>query len=217
MLAGCHVLTTLDLLARGGYDAGRVAGWRRGIQVGPGVGMVLRLGTTAPPAFSGVPIADQSGLGLLVADRGHLARARGDMLAGDAPRRPAVLAMTFSGLDPSIAPDGRHNTTLWAQWYPYALHGHSDGWAAVADACRVGGGGRRLVGGCAPECHTCDRFAVDGGRGVVAMAARAGFPASHRCAKSRARRGRTGLRADLVLEVWSLFTWWWGRSATCSS
>ncbi|RDB46572.1 phytoene desaturase family protein, partial [Tsukamurella tyrosinosolvens] len=134
VLAGCHVLTTLDLLARGGYDAGRVAGWRRGIQVGPGVGMVLRLGTTAPPAFSGVPIADQSGLGLLVADRGHLARARGDMLAGDAPRRPAVLAMTFSGLDPSIAPDGRHNTTLWAQWYPYALHGHSDGWAAVAEA-----------------------------------------------------------------------------------
>lgn len=133
VLAGCHVLTTLDLLERGGYDAGRIAGWRRTIQVGPGVGMVLRLGTTAPPAFDGVQLADQSGLGLLAADRGHLARARGDMLAGDAPRRPAVLAMTFSGLDPSIAPAGRHNTTLWAQWYPYALSGGQE-WAAVAEA-----------------------------------------------------------------------------------
>lgn len=133
VLAGCHVLTTLDLLERGGYDAARLASWRRGIQVGPGVGMVLRLGTTAPPAFDGVPLADQAGLGLLVADRGHLARARGDMLAGDAPRRPAVLAMTFSGLDPSIAPEGRHNTTLWAQWYPYAVNGPGD-WAAVAEA-----------------------------------------------------------------------------------
>ncbi|GAA1076750.1 phytoene desaturase family protein [Tsukamurella spumae] len=133
VLAGCHVLTTLDLLDRGGYDAARIAAWRRSIQVGPGVGMVLRLGTTAPPGFDGVPLADQAGLGLLTADRGHLARARGDMLAGDAPRRPAVLAMTFSGLDPSIAPPGRHNTTLWAQWYPYALGGGGD-WAAVADA-----------------------------------------------------------------------------------
>ncbi|TWS19673.1 NAD(P)/FAD-dependent oxidoreductase [Tsukamurella asaccharolytica] len=133
VLAGCHVLTTLDLLARGGYDAARIAGWRRGIQVGPGVGMVLRLGTTAPPAFAGVPLAEQSGLGLLAADRGHLARARGDMLAGDAPRRPAVLAMTYSGLDPSIAPPDRHNTTLWAQWYPYAVNGPGD-WAALAEA-----------------------------------------------------------------------------------
>ncbi|GAA1105305.1 NAD(P)/FAD-dependent oxidoreductase [Tsukamurella strandjordii] len=132
VLAGCHVLTTLDLLAAGGYDGDRILRWRRQIQVGPGVGMVLRLGTTAPPAFDGVPLQEQSGLGLLTADRGHLARARGDMLAGDPPRRPAVLAMTFSGLDPSIAPAGRHNTTLWAQWYPYAL-ARGD-WAALAEA-----------------------------------------------------------------------------------
>ncbi|BDH58063.1 NAD(P)/FAD-dependent oxidoreductase [Tsukamurella sp. PLM1] len=136
VLAGCHVLTTLGLLERGGYDGARIGRWRRTIQIGPGVGMVLRLGTTEPPRFDGVPLADQAGLGLLVADRGHLHRARGDMLAGDAPRRPAVLAMTFSGLDPSIAPAGRHNTTLWAQWYPYALGGAGArrDWAAVAEA-----------------------------------------------------------------------------------
>ncbi|ADG79259.1 Pyridine nucleotide-disulfide oxidoreductase domain-containing protein 2 OS=Tsukamurella paurometabola(strain ATCC 8368 / DSM / CCUG 35730 / CIP 100753/ JCM 10117 / KCTC 9821 / NBRC 16120 / NCIMB 702349 / NCTC 13040) OX=521096 GN=Tpau_2659 PE=4 SV=1 [Tsukamurella paurometabola] len=132
VLAGCHVLTTLDLLGRGGYPGERIDRWRRRIQVGPGVGMVVRLGTTAPPEFDGLTLADQSGLGLLTADRGHLARARGDMLAADPPRRPAVLAMTFSGLDPSIAPAGRHNTTLWAQWYPYTLT--RDDWPAIAEA-----------------------------------------------------------------------------------
>ncbi|GAB3127798.1 NAD(P)/FAD-dependent oxidoreductase [Tsukamurella serpentis] len=137
VLAGCHVLTTLDLLERGGYRHTRLPEWRRRIQVGPGVGMVLRLGGTAPPDFDGVPLADQAGLGLLTADRGHLARARGDMLAGDAPRRPVVLAMTFSGLDPTIAPPGRHTTTLWAQWYPYRLAGRCWTGAAEAEADRI--------------------------------------------------------------------------------
>lgn len=138
VLAGCHVLTTLDLLAAGGYDQDRIAGWRRRIQVGPGVGMVVRLGMSAPPQYPGLGLADQAGLGLLVADRGHLARARGDMLAGDLPRRPAVLAMSFGDLDPSTAPPGEHAVTLWAQWYPYALANGS--WPEVADA-----EGRRLI------------------------------------------------------------------------
>ncbi|GAA4390516.1 NAD(P)/FAD-dependent oxidoreductase [Tsukamurella soli] len=121
VLAGSHILATLDLLAAGGYDATRIAAWRRRIEVGRGVGMVLRLGTDAMPAFPGIAAADQAGLGLLAADRAHLARTRGDMLAGLPPTRPAVLSMAFSTLDPSIAPPGAHNVTLWAQWHPYRL------------------------------------------------------------------------------------------------
>ena len=29
--------------------------------------------------------------------------------------------MSFSSIDPSIAPAGKHNLTLWAQWHPYKL------------------------------------------------------------------------------------------------
>ena len=29
--------------------------------------------------------------------------------------------MSFSAVDPSIAPEGRHNVSLWAQWHPYEL------------------------------------------------------------------------------------------------
>jgi phytoene dehydrogenase-like protein len=132
VLAGCHVLTTLDLLTAGGFDAARTADWRRRIQVGPGVGMVLRLGLDGPPGYPGMSLSEQAGLGLLVADRGQLARARGDMLAGDTPRRPAVLAMSFGELDPSTAPPGEHALTLWAQWYPYAL-ARGD-WESIASA-----------------------------------------------------------------------------------
>jgi len=33
------------------------------------------------------------------------------------------LAMSFSALDPSIAPPGRHTLTVWGQWHPYELAG----------------------------------------------------------------------------------------------
>lgn len=41
--------------------------------------------------------------------------------------------MSFSGIDPTISPAGRHQVTLWSQWQPYRLSGHRD-WASVAAA-----------------------------------------------------------------------------------
>ena len=58
---------------------------------------------------------------LLAPSRTHLRRAHGEFVAGRTPTEPAVLLMTFSALDPSIAPPGRHNVTAWAQWHPYEL------------------------------------------------------------------------------------------------
>jgi phytoene dehydrogenase-like protein len=83
--------------------------------------MVVRLGTTALPAYPGAPEEVNAGLVLGVASRQELRRAYGDFLAGEVPRRPAVLGMAFSFLDPSIAPPDRHNVTVWGQWHPYQL------------------------------------------------------------------------------------------------
>ncbi|KAA0023131.1 phytoene desaturase family protein [Antrihabitans cavernicola] len=134
VIAGCHVLTTLDLLERGGHDAAVLDSWRRGIRVGPGIGMVVRLATTALPRYAGTDSTDRSatGLQLLVDDRRTLRLAHGAALAGELPPRPAVLAMSFSALDPTIAPTGRHQLSLWAQWHPYAL---ADGrrWPDIAE------------------------------------------------------------------------------------
>ncbi|WP_137723864.1 phytoene desaturase family protein [Prescottella subtropica] len=125
VIAGCHVLTTLDLLERGGYDRDTLAGWRRRIRIGPGIGLVLRLGTDALPSYPSVPdgATATSGLQLLVTDRAQLRTAHGAALAGELPPDPAVLAMSFSGIDPTISPAGEHQVTLWSQWHPYALSG----------------------------------------------------------------------------------------------
>jgi len=122
VIAGCHVATTLDLLEAGGYDRRVLDGWRRRIRIGPGIGMVVRLGTAALPEYPGAPAsASSTGLQLLVEDRALLRTAHGAALAGELPPEPAVLAMSFSALDPSIAPPGEHQLTLWSQWHPYAL------------------------------------------------------------------------------------------------
>lgn len=132
VIAGAHVLTTLDLLRDGGFDAAQLDDWRRRIRVGPGIGMVVRVAAGALPRYPGSP-ADHSARGLqfLVSDRAQLRRAHGAALAGELPPRPVVLAMSFTALDPSIAPPDEHQLSLWAQWHPYRLADGSD-WAAIA-------------------------------------------------------------------------------------
>jgi phytoene dehydrogenase-like protein len=46
-----------------------------------------------------------------------------DYLRGQPARDPAVIAMTFSAIDPTIAPPGKHSVFLWAQYFPYELAG----------------------------------------------------------------------------------------------
>lgn len=55
VIAGCHILTTLDLLGRGGFDRTTLDHWRRKIRVGPGIGAVLRLATSALPSYRATP------------------------------------------------------------------------------------------------------------------------------------------------------------------
>src|SRR5690625_7065973 len=50
-------------------------------------------------------------------------RAIGDYIRGRPPGNPAVLAMTFSKIDPQMAPKGKHTLYTWAQWHPYQLAG----------------------------------------------------------------------------------------------
>ncbi|MFC9895516.1 phytoene desaturase family protein [Nocardia sp. NPDC127579] len=133
VIAGTHILTTLDLLRAGGFDREPLDDWAQRIRVGPGIGMVVRVATSALPRYPGASAAESAhGLQFLVSDRAQLRRAHGAALAGDLPPRPVVLAMSFSALDPSIAPAGEHQLSLWSQWHPYRLADGSD-WAAHAE------------------------------------------------------------------------------------
>ncbi|MFD3593303.1 phytoene desaturase family protein [Nocardia sp. NPDC058640] len=133
VIAGSHILSTLDLLRAGDFDTAVLDDWQRRIRVGPGIGMVVRLATDRLPEYPGASVAESArGLQFLVSDRRQLRLAHGAALGGTLPPRPVVLAMSFSALDPSIAPAGQHQLSLWAQWHPYELADGSD-WAAHAE------------------------------------------------------------------------------------
>lgn len=118
VLSGAHVLTTLDLLAAAGVEP---PGVRNRVRVGDGIGAAVRLATAALPDYAGAPADALHGMQLLVSDRSELRTAYADYLAGRPPERPAVLALTPTAQDPSLAPPGRHTVTLWAQWHRYDL------------------------------------------------------------------------------------------------
>jgi phytoene dehydrogenase-like protein len=119
VVAACHVLTTLELLGDDLPPA--LAQARRTVRTGNGIGMVVRLATTDLPRYPSAGDDAYRALQLLAPSRQHLRRAHGEFVAGLPPTEPAVLAMTFSAFDDTIAPAGRHNVTVWGQWHPYAL------------------------------------------------------------------------------------------------
>lgn len=53
VIAGSHILSTLDLLRAGDFDAAALDDWQRRIRVGPGIGMVVRLATDRLPEYPG--------------------------------------------------------------------------------------------------------------------------------------------------------------------
>jgi len=131
VVAGCHVLTTLELLgdeALGGL--GERA--RRSVRTGNGIGMVVRLGTNDLPRYPSATEDTYRAMQLIAPSRQFLRRAHGEFSAGLPPTAPAALAMTFSAFDDAIAPAGRHNITVWGQWHPYSL-ANGEHWDAIAE------------------------------------------------------------------------------------
>jgi phytoene dehydrogenase-like protein len=131
VLAGCHILATFDLL--GGALPADLAARRREIDVGNGIGMVVRLAVRELPRYPAAGNDAHRALQLIAgADRRRLRASYGDYLAGRPPTKPAVLAMTFSAFDESIAPPGRHNVSIWGQWHPHRL-ANGERWSDIAE------------------------------------------------------------------------------------
>jgi phytoene dehydrogenase-like protein len=135
VVSACHVLTTVELVSAA-LPSSFTERARRTIRVGNGIGVALRLATTALPAYPDAPVDVHSGLGLLAPDRRVQATAYGEYLAGRPPVHPPAVVMAFSGIDPSLAPADRHLVTVWGQWYPYELSaaaGATGGWESLRE------------------------------------------------------------------------------------
>ena len=133
VLAGCHVLTTFELVGWDHLPPDFATKAQRTIRVGNGIGMVVRLATNDLPRYpGGIGGAEWRALQLLASSRTMLRRAHGSFNAGLPPTEPAVLAMTFSAFDDTIAPPGKHNVTVWGQWHPYELS-NGEHWDDIAE------------------------------------------------------------------------------------
>ncbi len=128
VVAGCHVLTTLELLD----DPLLLDRARRTVRTGNGIGMVVRLATSDLPRYPTATDESYRALQLLAPSRQALRRAHGEFNAGLPPTEPAALAMTFSAFDDTLAPPGHHTVTVWGQWHPYALS-NGESWDAIGE------------------------------------------------------------------------------------
>jgi phytoene dehydrogenase-like protein len=115
VLAACHVADTARLLDD--EDA------RRAVRIGEGLGMVMRLLTDRLPQYRVDVPGAHTAMQLLVDSPAQLRAAYADFLRGEPSADPPMIVMTPTAVDPTLAPDGRHVVSVWAQWHPRRLRG----------------------------------------------------------------------------------------------
>jgi phytoene dehydrogenase-like protein len=132
IVSGAHVQTTLlDLVGKDNLPSN--LGWKvQNLRVGNGFGLIHRFASSALPKYPGAPDEALNGMQLLCPSLEYLEAAFRDYDAGIPSQNPAALGMTFTKLDPSLAPPDKHLVYLWAQYYPFE---RSDGriWDAEAE------------------------------------------------------------------------------------
>lgn len=128
VVSNAHVQTTMLGLVGPEHLPSGMVGRLNNIRVGNGFGMTVRCAAEELPDYlaapsGGRPHESHHGLQLLSPSMGYVRRAYEDYLRGEPSRDPAVIAMTFSAIDPDVAPPGKHTVFLWAQYFPYELSG----------------------------------------------------------------------------------------------
>ncbi|MBC8074751.1 MAG: NAD(P)/FAD-dependent oxidoreductase [Chloroflexales bacterium] len=128
VVSNAHVITTLLRLVGAEHLPNELIERVKRIRIGNGFGMTVRCAADALPDYTaapsgGKPHESHHGLQLLSPSMGYVRRAYEDYLRGDPSREPAVIAMTFSAIDPTVAPPGKHSVFLWSQYFPYELSG----------------------------------------------------------------------------------------------
>ena len=122
IVSGAHILTTLSLLGEAAPQAMRKA--LAQVHLGNGSGTAVRFAMHALPEYTtmpGLPGAAHRAIQFICPDLDYLERAYQDYGAGRPSSQPALTAMTFSAVDPSMAPSGKHILYLWGLYSPYEL------------------------------------------------------------------------------------------------
>lgn len=123
IVSNVHVQTTMMKLVGREHLEPSVYKKVENINAGNGFGMVIRCAVEELPEYKACPGDPDihNGMQLLAPSTRYLKNAIGDYKKGQPPEQSAVVAMTFSRIDPGMAPDGVHTLFAWAQWHPYEL------------------------------------------------------------------------------------------------
>ncbi len=148
IVSNAHVQTTLLKLLPEGVLRPGLKRRVENIKVANGFGMTVRYGMDNLPNYTALPSEmvagkvqpgeQHHGMQMLCPSMDYLEKTYADAKAGRPPERPAVLAMTPSVVDPSLAPPGKQVLYIWAQTHPYRLS-NGESWPVIkqreADKC----------------------------------------------------------------------------------
>jgi phytoene dehydrogenase-like protein len=145
VVGACHLHTFFGMIpellsiekkfAKVGELKKRVARTR----IGNGFGMIVRHAVEELPDYGDAPPGPlpgtkdyQTSLQLLCPSVDYLNSSHRDFSFGLPPQKPSVVAMSFSALDPTLAPAGKHVLFTWGQYHPYELS-NGENWDAIAE------------------------------------------------------------------------------------
>ncbi len=125
VVSACHLHTLFKILPDAPEEMKkRVARTR----IGNGFGMIVRHAVEELPDYGDAPSGPlpgtkdyQTSLQLLCPSMDYLTSSHRDFCFGLPPQKPSVVAMSFSALDPTLAPAGKHTLFTWGQYHPYEL------------------------------------------------------------------------------------------------
>ena len=147
VVSACHLHTFFTMLRDGESDdtapglkipeelTKRVARTR----IGNGFGMIVRHAVEELPDYGDGPAGPlpgtkdyQTSLQLLCPSMDYLNSSHRDFMFGLPPQKPSVVAMSFSSLDPTLAPEGKHVLFTWGQYHPYELS-NGETWDSIRE------------------------------------------------------------------------------------
>jgi phytoene dehydrogenase-like protein len=138
VVGACHLHTLFKMITDAPEELKRRVSRTR---IGNGFGMIVRhaveelpdYGDASAPAGPLPGTRDyQTSLQLLCPSMDHLNSSHRDFMFGLPPREPSVVAMSFSSLDPTLAPAGKHVLFTWGQYHPYEMKNGED-WDSIRE------------------------------------------------------------------------------------
>jgi phytoene dehydrogenase-like protein len=123
VVSNAHVKLTFLKLLNGEIDT-KLRDKIERINTGNGFGMVIRCAMDRLPRYAVGENESREilrGIQLLCPSVQYLHDCYADFLKGVPSKDPAGIGMTFSAIDPTLAPEGKHTLFVWGQYYPYRL------------------------------------------------------------------------------------------------